>query len=443
MKNKSFYKNKQKGAAMLIVVVFFIFISLAVMSGLVVPSVREFKISSETLNSKKAYFLAESGIEDAVYRIKTNKTIGTSETIYLDSSSTTTSITIPGSNQKEIISLGDVLNLKRRMGLILQSGAGVGFNYGIQAGEGGFTLTGGSKVTGNVYANGNIQASTGVQITGTAVAAGNSSYIGDIGNTYVGTVVVGSGGVGDAWAYNIRGANVAGNLYCQIGTKNNKNCDISHGIPPTEPLPFTQENIDTWKAEGTAGGIITGSTNCPGGSSDGNCVVNYKGATFGPGKITGNLTVNGGGTLTLTGTVYVAGTITVSNGAKVKLPSNFSQYSATLISDSYVTLSGGSYTGSGSSGSYLFVVSTSTCPIGAECSGKPAINVTGGSGTIAVVAQDGTVSLNGGISINAAIGKTINVSGGANVFYETGLASPSFQNGSTGGWNVMEWKETQ
>jgi hypothetical protein len=35
------------------------------------------------LNSKKAYFLAESGSEDALYRIKNNKQISTSEIITL------------------------------------------------------------------------------------------------------------------------------------------------------------------------------------------------------------------------------------------------------------------------------------------------------------------------------------------------------------------------
>ena len=61
--------NNQSGAAMLISVVFFLFLSLGIISGLVAPSVREFRNANVNLNSKKAYFLAESGSEDAMYRI--------------------------------------------------------------------------------------------------------------------------------------------------------------------------------------------------------------------------------------------------------------------------------------------------------------------------------------------------------------------------------------
>lgn len=445
---KQFKKiNNQSGAAMLIAVIFFLFISLAIISGLISPTVRTFQDSSVNLKSKESYYLAESGSEDAMYRILTGKTIGTSEMITLDSNSATTTIALNGSNQKEIISLGDVSNFQRKVDLILQAGAGVGFNYGIQSGDGGFTMDGGSKITGNIYSNGNILAYSGVQITGTAIAAGATSYVGDGDgvkpNPYLGTVVIGSAGIGDAWAYNVVGGNVAGNLYCQTGSQNNKACNTTHGIPPSMPMPFTQENIDSWKAEGTAGGVITGSTKCHGGYSNGDCHVDWANGTFGPGKINGNLIVDGGGTLTLTGTVWVVGTVTVTGGGKIKLPVDYAQYSATIISDGFVSLGGGSYTGSGAAGSYLFVVSTSTCPTGAGCSGNKAISVTGGSGTIAVCAQNGTVALSGGISINSAIGKTITVTGGSKVFYEQGLASPSFQSGPSGGWNVLGWEETQ
>lgn len=441
--------NNQSGAAMLIAVIFFLFISLSIISGLVSPTVRALQDSNVNLKSKKSYYLAESGSEDAVYRLLNNMAISASEIITIDSSSATTTINSSGSNQKEIISQGDVNSFQRKLNVIMQTGPGVGFNYGIQSGDGGFNLSGGSKVTGNVYSNSNIQASGGVQITGTAIAAGATSYIGEgTGIPYMGTVVVGTAGVGDAWAYKVLGGKVEGNLYCQLpatyptGSKNNKACNTTHGIPPAVPMPFTQENIDTWKTEGTNGGIITGSTKCHGGYSNGNCIVDWANGTFGPGKITGNLVVTGGGTLTLTGTVYVVGSITVGGGGKIKLPANYNQYSATLISDGNVSLGGGSYTGSGAAGSYLFVVSTSTCPSGAGCNGNNAINVSGGSGTIAVAAQSGTVDLGGGISINAAVGKTISAHNGAKIFYEQGLASPEFVSGSSGGWNVMNWGET-
>ena len=428
---------------MLITVIFFLFISLAIIAGLVSPSVREFKIANVNLNSKQSYFLAESGAEDALYRTLKNITISPSETLTLNNNSATTTITTaPLTNDKQIVSLGDVGGLQRKTSVTLKAGAGIGFNYGVQSGDGGFTLSGGSKITGNVYSNGNIQASSGVQITGTAIAAGATSYIGDgVGSPYMGTVVIGSAGVGDAWAYKVLGGNVAGHLYCQLpatfpaGNQNNKACDTSKGIPPTQPMPFTDDDITAWKSAGAAGGTITGATNCHGGYSGGNCTVDYTGATFGPGKINGNLTVNGGGTLTLTGTVWVVGTVTVTGGGKIKLPANYALNSETIISDSLVTINGGGSLGSGNPNSYLFIVSTSNS--------SSAISVTGGAGAIAVDAQNGTVALSGAASLNAAVGKTITVTGGTNLTYQQGLASPSFQSGPSGGWAIGSWGETQ
>lgn len=594
---KNFNKIKKNGgAAMLISVIFFLFISLAIISGLVSPTVREFNIATDNIRSKQSYFLSESGAEDAYYRLKdpADFVVSSPVVINLNGNAVTTDIT-DGYNQKIITSTGDVSSRQRINSLTLSTGAGVGFNYGVQAGEGGFTMDGGSSITGNVYSNGNINATNGVTITGTAVSASNATlvldqtnetpippsnainfrnvsasqdfaqsfkvsssspiykiqfYIKKVGtpsnaniyivtdnngspsttkiaigtvslpsgqvttnfgwleillptqpsltpgttywvvidnssqsasNYYVlgannlytlgvaktgaysgswattnldgyfkiyamqgvtsliggdtnsGGVYIGSAGIGDAWATIVQGATVAGHLYCQIGYNNNKDCDTSHGAPPPQPMPFSEANIQAWKDEGTAGDVITGATKCHGGYSGGNCTVDYAGATFGPGIINGNLTVNGGGTLTMTGTVYVKGTVTVTGGGKITLPANFNQYSATLVSDSYVLLNGGSYTGSGAPGSYLFVVTTS--------SANPAITVSGGSGTIAVCAQDGTVALSGGISINAAIGKTITMTGGTHLTYQEGLASPSFESGPSGGWVISGWEE--
>ncbi len=179
---KNFKKTKNNsGAAMLVAVIFLIFISMAIISGLVVPSVREYKIASESLNSKKSYFLAESGVEDAFYRIVTNRPISSSETLTLDSNSVTTTINSNG-NQKEIISLGDVLNYERKVNLTLTVGSGISFNYGVQVGQGGVVLSGSSKINGNVYANGPIIGDGSSSITGTAISGNSPSLDAEISN---------------------------------------------------------------------------------------------------------------------------------------------------------------------------------------------------------------------------------------------------------------------
>jgi hypothetical protein len=127
--------------------------------------------------------------------------------------------------------------------------------------------------------------------------------------------------------------------------------------------------------------------------------------------------------------------VTVTGGGKIKLPANYALNSETIISDSLVTINGGGSLGSGNPNSYLFIVSTSNS--------SSAISVTGGAGAIAVDAQNGTVALSGAASLNAAVGKTITVTGGTNLTYQQGLASPSFQSGPSGGWAIGSWGETQ
>ncbi len=169
--------NRQSGVAMLISVISFLFISVAIISGLVSPSVREFKIANDLIRSRQSFFLSESGVEDAYYRLKNAKPIGSSELITLNGNTATTTIADSGSNEKTISSLGDVFSRQRRNELVLNTGVGDSFNYGAQAGEGGVEMGQNSRiegtggVAGNVYSNGPVTGATGATITGSATVA--------------------------------------------------------------------------------------------------------------------------------------------------------------------------------------------------------------------------------------------------------------------------------
>lgn len=176
---------------MLVSVVFFLFISLAIIAGLVGPTVREFKNANSNLNSKKSYFLAESGGEDAFYRIKNNMAIGSSEIITLGSNSSTTTITSPSSSSRQIVSLGDLGGLQRKTKLSLQVGAGTSFNYGVQVGNGGLILQNSSSVVGNVYSNGPVVGTARISSNPnnpqfiSSVNIGPTAYRAVLGGSYV------------------------------------------------------------------------------------------------------------------------------------------------------------------------------------------------------------------------------------------------------------------
>src|SRR5258708_5438443 len=234
-KNNFFPEHRQKGAAMLISTLFFIFISLAIIAGLVAPSVREFKNIEVNLNSKSSYFLAESGVEDAAYRIIRNKTLAGSETITINYNSAVTTVTSLPGNNKQIVSLADVSTYQRKVKLTVKTGNGAVFKYGTQSGQGGFVFHNNSFVTGSLYSNGNIVGSNGAYVTGDAFVAGATGSISNIS--------IGYGGTGDAHAHTITASTATGNFYCQTGSRNNKSFDTSQADPISQYLPIASSPI--------------------------------------------------------------------------------------------------------------------------------------------------------------------------------------------------------
>jgi hypothetical protein len=254
---------------------------------------------------------------------------------------------------------------------------------------------------------------------------GGTSIIG--GNEYSTGVYVGTTGSDNAWAHTVKGATVTGALYCQTGSYTNKSCNTSKADPAPQPMPLSEGNIQDWKNDAVAGGTITG-----------NYHVGDGGATLGPKQITGNLLVDGGGTLTVSGTLWVQGTITVTGGGKVRLASSYGANDGALVSDGIVSVDGGgTFYGSGTTGSYPFLITTSACPVESGCNGASAVTLSGGAGTVAIIAQDGTASINGGSALKAVTAKQINMGGGATLSYDSGLINANFSSGPGGSWEFI------
>lgn len=161
----------QKGNVLILTTMFFVGISLSVTLGLIVPAVRTHKIAEHTLHSKRSYQLAESGVEDVVYRLKAGMDVQTSETLLLGDMQTITTLSDISSTQKEIVSLGDSKDRERKIRAVITQGEGVSFNYGVQTGQGGMSLSGSSGINGSVYSNGSIIGTGSPFITGAAIAA--------------------------------------------------------------------------------------------------------------------------------------------------------------------------------------------------------------------------------------------------------------------------------
>lgn len=585
------YKNNiqtKRGMAMTISVLFFLMIMMTIVLGVVVPIVKQVQIGNEIYRSKQSYFLAEGGIEDALYRLKTGMEVASGDTLTIDGQ--TTSITLTTTSVGRMLeSQADYYGLFRKMEVQVIAGIGAAFNYGVQSGNGGFQMSNNAGVYGNVYSNGDIMGSLGTFITGTAVAANsialandqandtpstppdsitfrnsaatvdlaqsfqvsttspinkislfirkqgtpanatvrivtdnsgspgtntidtgtlnasavtttsgwvdvtfatnveltlgqtywfvidsssssgssyyvigaNSSYssgqakIGAYSGTWNNTtpsgldtyfrvyiggttsiidrVTVGSAGVGDARANTVTNSTIAGTLYCQTGTGNNKACDTSLPDPVSVALPISDGNIAQWKLEAETGGTYSGNRTIVNASAD-----------LGPQKITGNLTLDNNAQVTLNGTLWVVGNLTMDNGSAIRLNSGYGTNSGTVIVDGNVVIGNNStFSGSGTTGSYIMVLSTSDCPLGPTCLGANAISVSNNAGAVVLNAQSGYVHFSNNAGAKEATAYRIVLDNNAFITYDSGLANVNFSSGPSGGWNVISWKEVE
>jgi hypothetical protein len=403
--------NNDHGAAMMMFAVFVFLLSMTIIIGISRPAIREFSLTKNTLDSKQAYFLAESGVEDAFYRVKTGKNISASESLVLSSTTATTTITNLSSGDKEIESLSSTNSYQRKVNLLLTQGVGTSFYYGMHSGTGGVTMNNSSSIIGNLYSNGSISASSGSSITGSAVSAGSGGSIN------------GANAGNDIQAHTVTNSTAVGTIYCQVGSLNNKLCDTSKIDPPTQPFPVTPSDISNWQTLASAGG-----TSFP---------ISLSGSStqsIGPKKILGNVTLSNNAVLTVDGTLWITGNLSISNNSIINLNSSFGSNGGVIVIDGIVSTSNSAtFQGSGTLGSYIMVVSNSIS--------NSAIQINNTAGSIVLVAPDGGVVLNNSAGANQVTAKTITLNNSATIIYQTGLASAAFSSGPSGAWNVKSWKE--
>ena len=246
------------------------------------------------------------------------------------------------------------------------------------------------------------------------------AWIGGLPNS-LNNLIIGA----NAHANTINSCNVTGNAYYQTISDSTVGGISYPGSPDPGPenLPISQANIDDWKTDAAAAGVINGDVTL---SSTTN--------SLGPKKINGNLTVTNNADLTITGTVYVTGNINISNNAVVRLAAGYAGFSGVVLNDGSISVSNNAvFYGSGA-GSYIMFLSTKT---------GSAINVSNNSNTVIFYAANGTVNISNNAILREVTAYGINISNNAQVNYETGLASAKFSSGTGGGWIVTSWQEVQ
>ncbi len=166
--------QRHGGYVIITALLFFLAGTSAILAGLSGSILRETRIAQTEAQSKQSYFTSESGLEDAIYRMKSAKRIDALGSVSLGQSTATISIATLANGSKDVVSSADLATTERNTESVLDGGVLVDLGYAVQAGDGGIDL-GSSAVTGDAYAAGSIRATGPSGITGEAIAAGKSS----------------------------------------------------------------------------------------------------------------------------------------------------------------------------------------------------------------------------------------------------------------------------
>lgn len=422
--------KNNNGQALITAIIFFLFISTTITLGVANPVLHQLSISNDLVRSKNSYFLSESLSEDIVYRLKTGKQVGTSESLTLNGETATAALSdILGG--KQIISTGNFSDSVRKIKTDLLMGSGVSFTYGVQVGAGGLNISNSASVEGNVFSNGPIIGQNTNLIKGDVISAGAGGLIDGIHAT------------SSAYAHTIRDSQVDKDVYYQVISGTTVG-GVSYPNSPDQaasPLPISDALIADWEAAAADGGTAT----CSGDS------YNISGSvTLGPQKIPCNLYINGSDRLYLTGPLWVTGNIQFSNTSKVTVHSSLSGKTVAIIANNPFNQTSSSrifasnsveFQGAGAN-SYILLISQNKSA--EQGGGEEAIEVSNSvTGKVLVYAGHGKIEISNSVNLKEVTAYRIEINNSAKVIYETGLANLLFSAGPSGGYTIDKWKETQ
>ena len=231
----------------------------------------------------------------------------------------------------------------------------------------------------------------------------------------------------DAYVHSCVNSSVGATLHAATQSGCTFGSLTSSGLPIlSAPLPITQAQIDQWKQDALAGGVISGNYDLSGTQS----------ATLGPKKIQGSLTVQNFAQLTLAGTLWVTGNIEVKNSAQVRLDASYGTLSGVIVSDGEITLQNSSVSsGSGQAGSYLMYLSVSSLPGAIEIKNNAILDI--------VYTSQGGIEIKNNLQLKEATGYSIHLKNNATITYESGFQDARFTSGPGASFELSSWKEIE
>jgi hypothetical protein len=163
--------RRDGGYALITALLFFIAGGTAALATISDGVLREGKTIGRESLSKQGYFASESALEDAVYRIKSSKQMGSSGTLAVGVGTSTVSVSTLSDGTQQIVSSSRATDVIRKTSATVSGGNTVGFSYVLQSGVGGIDIGAGIQVIGDMYTTGSINGGSNSSISGMAVAA--------------------------------------------------------------------------------------------------------------------------------------------------------------------------------------------------------------------------------------------------------------------------------
>lgn len=399
------------------------------------------KYENFTLASVQALNIAEAGTDQALSQLNLNPSYTGETNTVLNGGTFTTVVTNDPSGSKVITSTGYVPDSTNPAATrIVKITAGVNptvvsFRYGIQSGNGGFVLNGNSNswVDGNVFSGGPVVATgQGDLIKGDVISAGATGLINSIHAT------------GTAFAHTIQNSTIEKDAHYQTITSttvSGSNCPNAHCFPNstdqnTVALPISDAQISQWESD-AAVNVAT----CTNGS-----YTISSNVTLGPLKIPCDLNINGTGggvIVTIAGPVWVQGNISTSQTSIIKMAASLGSQNVAIIADNPTasTTSGTisitqnvSFQGSGSVGSFVFMISQNGDAENGGTHNVDALTMNNGSSALVAYASHGRITLSQSTGVKEVTAYKIVLANSAQVTYDSGLPSTIFESGTGGSW---------
>lgn len=453
-------KNKNKQGVAAIVIVFVLgLLSLFIGVSLLETGYAQSIMGRNSAQSSKAFYLANAGVEEAVYQISQSGTLGYPgpDNLSFNLNGGTVDATITGTESERFIeAVGSVDNYVRKIKVTVQdTTVKPGFANAIHAGAGGIELRNQTLVTSKDGSGGNIYSNSFVK-----GAKNDYTTSGDCKNSA-------SAIDGSVWAVdnitklatNDSGVCVLGEAhadiidYCFVKTDvfapNTPSASCPYlgsytNEPAPSPIPLPNMGVDSLKSYLNSKGEVF----------SGNCVADGSGdasdCTSGTLEI-GNLIVTGDFEkpsnidLKVTGPVWVKGDIVFDSLGSIKPADDITQVSQIILTDGTITSESNVVYGKNVN-AYLLLISTFDpgTPANQVCEDAqtPAITISSNSESVLFYSMNGCVKVNANSQFHGALlGEGIRIDNNSDVEYDPDLQTAIFGLTKDGGWKITSFVE--